>query len=74
MRATSLALSLALLLAIIAGQSFLFDSTEARNAPAGAVISQTVFKNACAHSDLHVTRYVPADSNDGLPVVATWCG
>ena len=73
MRLRFLALSAALLMAIVAGQSFLLQTTHARNAPDGAVISHTVFAGACAGSDLHVMRYLPADSHSATPLSASWC-
>lgn len=96
MRTRVIALAGALLLAIVAGQNFLFDVKDAEitasaktacavqgescslssldSAPA-TIISHTVFSGACsdARSDLHVMRYVPGDTMDGVPLVASWC-
>ena len=48
--------------------------TSLDSAPA-SILSHTVFINACADStsDLHVMRYIPADSDGATPLVATWC-
>jgi len=40
----------------------------------GQVLEHTVYAGGCWQADLHVVRYVPADSQSGSPVVATWCG
>ena len=39
----------------------------------GTVLSHVVYAGGCSQGDLHVVRYVPADSPDGQPVLATWC-
>ncbi len=95
MRLGLIVLFVALLLAIVAGQNTLLQSTDAEStssaitacavqggscSPAsldsipGAVLNHTVFTGGCAQADLHVLRYVPADSPNGEPAVATWCG
>lgn len=95
MRAASLALFLALLLATVAGQNTLLQSTGAEGSAAavtacpvqggeceapsldgvpGTVLEHTVLAGGCLRSDLHLIRYVPVDSADGAPVVASWCG
>jgi len=38
------------------------------------VISHTVLAGACAGSDLHVVRYVPAGRGPDAAAVATYCG
>jgi hypothetical protein len=73
-----LALSSALLMAILAGQGFLLQSNDTDAADtagphAASVIAYTVFSNGCAGADLHVMRYIPADSTGFTPLVATWC-
>ena len=73
MRLRIFVLSAALLMAIVAGQSFLLPSSETA-AGAATVISYATFSDGCVHADLHVMRYVPSDSVDSTPVVATWCG
>jgi len=96
-------LSAAVLLAAIAAQNSLLDTTEAQSSPQlmqstsnsaitacaaqgdrcsrtslgstpGTVMSHAVLQDACPQSDLHVLKYVPEDSTDGRPLVATWCG
>lgn len=37
------------------------------------ILRHAVYVGGCSRADLHVVRYVPADSADGSPVVATWC-
>ena len=39
----------------------------------GTVLEHVVYTGACAETDLHMVRYIPSDSADGKPVVATWC-
>ena len=73
MRPRILVLSAALLLAIVAGQGFLLQSTDSGAAGAGSVISHTTFSGGCAGANLHVMRYIPADSIDFTPLIATWC-
>ena len=41
--------------------------------PSISTLEHTVYAGGCSQTDLHVVRYVPADSPDGRPVVATWC-
>ena len=75
MRPGLLALLAALLLAVVVGQNTLLSSTEAEtttSAP-GTVLAYTIYAGGCFAEDLHVLRYVPTDSPDGQPVVATWC-
>ena len=46
------------------------------SSPGSVVLEHQVFVKACgtaAASDLHVVRYIPADSESGLPAVAQWC-
>lgn len=73
MRPRILALTSALLLAIVAGQGFLLQSTDSGAAGASSVISYSILSGGCADADLHVMRYIPADSADAAPVVASWC-
>ena len=84
----------ALLLAVVAGQNTLLQSTDAKTATSaitacavqggscslasldsapGVILDYVVYAGACSRADLHVVRYVPADSPNGSPVVATWC-
>ena len=37
------------------------------------VLEHVVFSGGCASADLHVVRYVPAESTSGEAVVARWC-
>jgi len=95
MRLGLIVLFVAFLLAVVAGQNSLLQSTEAENnssaitacavqggscaqppldsSPGPIVLDHLVFSEGCHSSDLHVVRYVPADSVDGEPVVAQWC-
>ena len=98
MRLGLIVLFVALLLAAIAGQNSLLQSTEAEDtntaitacavqgescpqppldsSPGSVVLEHQVFVGACGastESDLHVVRYVPADSDSGTPSVAQWC-
>ncbi len=95
MRLGLIALFVALLLAVVAGQNSLLRSTEAEDntsaitacavqgescaqppldsSPGSLVLEHVVFSGGCYSSDLHVVRYVPADSADGQPTVAQWC-
>jgi hypothetical protein len=95
MRLGLIVLFVALLLAAIAGQNSLLQSTEAQDntlaitacavqgqscgqppldsSPGPIVLEHVVLSGGCYTSDLHVLRYVPADSVDGEPVVANWC-
>lgn len=88
-------LFVALLLAVVAGQNSLLQSTEAEDnpsaiiacavqggscaqppldsSPGSIVLEHVVFSEGCYSSDLHVVRYIPADSESGEPVVARWC-
>ena len=46
------------------------------SSPGSVVLEHQVFVGACgaaAAPDLHVVRYVPADSESGQPAVAQWC-
>ena len=46
------------------------------SSPGSVVLEHQVFVGACganAGSDLHVVRYVPADSDTGKTSVAQWC-
>ena len=45
------------------------------SSPGSVVLEHQVFVEACgtAASDLHVVRYIPADSENGQPAVAQWC-
>ena len=95
MRLGLIVLFVALLLAVIAGQNSLLQSTEAEDntlaitacavqggscpqppldsSPGSLVLEHLVFTQGCHSADLHVVRYVPADSSSGEPVVAQWC-
>ena len=50
-------------------------SLSSLDSPPASILSHTVLSHACSDStsDLHVMRYVPADTADGAPLVATWC-
>ncbi len=37
------------------------------------IVAQAVYVGGCTGADLHVVRYVPAESLDGEPIVAIWC-
>lgn len=98
MKASFFLLFVALLLATVAGQNVLLQSTGAEGAAAavtacpvqgggchapsldgapalpGRVLEHTVLAGGCAQMDLHVVRYIPSDSTDGAPAVASWCG
>ena len=39
----------------------------------GIALTHVVYAGGCSQGDLHVVRYVPSDSPDGTPVLATWC-
>ncbi len=39
----------------------------------GVILGHTIYVGGCSQTDLHVVRYIPVDSSDGSPVVATWC-
>jgi len=46
------------------------------SSPGSVVLEHQVFVGACGASatpDLHVVRYVAADSESGQPAVAQWC-
>ncbi len=95
MRLGLIVLSVAFLLAVVAGQNSLLHSTEAEgnssaitacavqggscaqppldSSPGSLVLEHVVLSGGCYSSDLHVVRYVPADSGNGEPVVAQWC-
>jgi|SRR3972149_2072977 hypothetical protein len=95
MRLGLIVLFVALLLAVVAGQNSLLQSTEAEDSdsaitacavqggscdqtpldssPGSTVLEHVVFTEGCHSSDLHVVRYIPADSAGGEPVVAKWC-
>jgi len=95
MRLGLIVLFAALLLAAIAGQNSLLQSTDAQDntfaitacavqgngcgqppldsSPGSIVLEHVVFSEGCYSSDLHVVRYIPADSESGEPVVARWC-
>ena len=94
MRAIPFVLFAALLLAVVAGQNSMLQSTDAKTVPSaitacavqggacpqssldsppGSLLQHDVFSGACAQADLHVVRYIPSDSADGRPLVATWC-
>ena len=74
MRLGLIVLFVALLLAAIAGQNSLLQSTEARDSTSGTlVLDHRVFRGGCGSVDLHVVRYVLADSASGESVVAQWC-
>ncbi len=94
MRLGLIVLFVALLLAAIAGQNSLLQSTEAHDtfaitacavqgngcgqppldsSPGILVLDHRVFSGGCGSADLHVVRYVPADSASGESVVAQWC-
>lgn len=103
MRLGLIVLFVALLLAIIAGQNSLLQSTEAGDAadaapesatlaitacavqgrscsqppldssPGSLVLEHVVFSGGCHSSDLHVVRFIPADSDAGEAVAALWC-
>ena len=98
MRLGLIVLFAALLLAAVAGQNSLLQSTEAQDttsaitacavqgvscpqppldsSPGSVVLEHQVLVGACgasAASDLHVVRYIPADSESGTPAVAHWC-
>ncbi len=92
-----LAVFVAVLLAVVAGQNSLLQATDAQttnstsaitacavqggscsqtslDSTPGTVLEHSVYAGGCWQADLHVVRYVPAESGDGTPVVATWCG
>ena len=95
MRLGLIVLSVALLLAAIAGQNSLLHSTDAQDntfaitacavqgndcgqppldsSPGTLVLDHVVYSDGCGNVDLHVVRYVPADSASGESVVAQWC-
>ncbi len=95
MRLGLVVLFVALLLAVVAGQNSLLQSTEAEDStlaitacavqggscaqppldssPGSIVLEHLVFSEGCHSSNLHVVRYVPADSAYGEPAVAQWC-
>ena len=39
----------------------------------GVVLNHLVYTGGCWQGDLHVVRYVSADSPDGSSALATWC-
>ena len=39
----------------------------------GITATHVPYAGGCSQGDLHVVRYVPVDSPDGSPVLATWC-
>jgi hypothetical protein len=43
------------------------------SSPGSVFLEHIVLSHACHITDLHVVRYVPADSTDGRPVSAAWC-
>ena len=46
------------------------------SSPGSVVLEHQVFVGACGASvtsDLHVVRYIPADSQSGRSAVAQWC-
>ncbi len=46
------------------------------SSPGSIALEHQVFVGACGASvasDLHVLRYIPADSESGQPAVAQWC-
>ncbi len=94
MRLGLFVLFVALLLAVIAGQNSLLQSTEAQDntsaitacavqgegcsqppldSSGSIILEHKVFTWGCVSSDLHVVRYIPADSEAGEPAVAQWC-
>ena len=95
MRFGLIVLFVAFLLAAIAGQNSLLQSTEAQDdtfaitacavqgdgcsqspldsSPGTLVLDHRVFSGGCGSADLHVVRYVPADSASGESEVAQWC-
>ena len=95
MRLGLIVLFVAFLLATIAGQNALLQSTEAQDdtfaitacavqgngcgqppldsSPGALVLDHRVLSGGCGSVDLHVVRYVPADSESGESVVAQWC-
>ncbi len=43
------------------------------SSPGSLILEHQVFTRGCVCSDLHVVRYIPADSETGEPAVAQWC-
>ncbi len=37
------------------------------------MVEHAIYVGGCSGADLHVVRYVPADSLSGEPMVAIWC-
>lgn len=37
------------------------------------VVEHAIYVGGCTGADLHVVRYVPAESASGEPMVAIWC-
>ena len=36
-------------------------------------VEYAIYVGGCSGADLHMVRYVPAESPDGEPMVAIWC-
>ena len=95
MRFGLIVLFVAFLVAAIAGQYSIIQSTEAQDdnfaitacavqgngcgqppldsSPGTLVLDHVVYSGGCGSVDLHVVRYVPADSASGESVIAQWC-
>lgn len=43
------------------------------SSPGSLVLEHVVFSGGCHSSDLHVVRFIPADSDAGTTVAALWC-
>ncbi len=43
------------------------------SSPGSLILEHKVFTWGCVSSDLHLVRYIPADSEAGEPAVAQWC-
>ncbi len=43
------------------------------SSPGSLILEHQVFTRGCVSTDLHVVRYIPADSETGEPAVAQWC-
>jgi hypothetical protein len=53
------------------------DEDCSSTSPDGAtdvIVEHATYLGGCAQTDLHLARYMPADSLNGEPVVAIWCG
>ena len=49
------------------------DQPPLDSSPGSLVLEHVVLRGGCYSSDLHLVRYVPADSASGEPAVAQWC-